>query len=411
MTETLKPRDAADALEAVRAALAARRTLELAGHGTRRAYGRPVRADAVLDLSALSGIVAYEPEELVLTLCPATPMAALRDLLAGRRQHLAFEPPDFGPLWGLPAGQGTLGGALGLGLGGPRRIQAGGPRDHFLGLKGVNGFGEAFAAGGRVVKNVTGYDLPKLLAGSLGTLAVLTEVTVKVLPAPPQTLTLVLPGLSDEAAVAAMTAGLNSPAEISGAAHLPAGIAAKSRIAAISGAGAAVTLLRLEGVGPSVEARAAALRGLLAEAAPEVGRLETEDSVSLWQEVADARYFVDEPERIVWRLSLPPSLGVGVARRIADGADCRVYYDWGGGALWLSAAPASDGHEAVIRGALRDVAGGDGHATLIRGPAALRERVPPLQPLAPGLDALTRRVKQQFDPQGLFNPGRMYEGL
>ena len=202
------PKDAAGAEQAVKDALAEGRTLELVGTGTRRGFGRPVEAEVSLDLSALRGVVTYQPEELILAAGPATPMSEIAAMLAERGQCLAFEPPDFGPLWGLPAGQGTLGGAMMTGRGGPRRLTAGGPRDHCLGLKGVNGFGEAFAAGGRVVKNVTGFDVAKLATGSFGTLCVVTELTLKVLPAPPQAQTLAIRGLTDEAAMGVMAKAL-----------------------------------------------------------------------------------------------------------------------------------------------------------------------------------------------------------
>ena len=227
MGESWTPKDADEARAAVGEALAQGRSLELVGTGTRRGFGRPVEAGFGLDLSALRGVVTYQPEELILAARPAPPMSEIAAMLAERGQCLAFEPPDFGPLWGLPAGQGTLGGAMMTGRGGPRRLTAGGPRDHCLGLKGVNGFGEAFAAGGRVVKNVTGFDVAKLATGSFGTLCVVTELTLKVLPAPPQAQTLAIRGLTDEAAMGVMAKALGCPAQVSSAAHLPADVAAR----------------------------------------------------------------------------------------------------------------------------------------------------------------------------------------
>ena len=162
------------------------------GQGSKLALGKPMTCDQVLDLSGLSGVVDYAPEELVVTLRAGTPMREVEALLAQRNQMLAFEPPDLGPLLGREAGQGTLVGAVMGNLAGPRRLSAGAARDHLLGFSGVNGRGEAFKSGGKVMKNVTGYDLSKLLAGSWGTLAVLDEVSVKVLPAPDQTRTLML---------------------------------------------------------------------------------------------------------------------------------------------------------------------------------------------------------------------------
>ncbi|MFS2009370.1 FAD-binding protein [Azospirillum sp. CT11-132] len=270
---TLKPETAAQVTDAVRWALSAGEPLEILGSGSRRGLGRPVQAGHVLDLSGLSGVIAYEPEELVLTALAGTPMDTIRVLLADRGQHLAFEPPEGG----------TLGGLVASGLAGPRRISAGSARDHTLGIAGVSGRAEAYKGGGKVVKNVTGYDVPKLMAGSFGTLTALTEITVKVLPAPEDTATLLLFGLDDAAAVAMLDRALRSPYEVSGAAHLPAGTAARSGVADVAGAGGAVTLVRLEGFGPSVAARVTMLREEL-RADAVLGR---DESLALWREVRD----------------------------------------------------------------------------------------------------------------------------
>ena len=220
MTTHLKPADAAQALEAVRWAISEEAPLELVGHGTKRALGRPFQATHTLDMSDLTGVKLYEPEELVLSAQAGTPLAELEALLAENRQQFAFEPPDFGPLLGGEAGKQTIGGVVSCNLAGPRRVKAGAARDHFLGCKAVSGRGEAFKAGGRVVKNVTGYDLPKLLAGSYGTLALLTEVTLKVLPAPEDTRTVLIRGLDDATAIRVMALALQSPYEVAAAAQV-----------------------------------------------------------------------------------------------------------------------------------------------------------------------------------------------
>src|SRR5262245_52803618 len=259
MTDTLKPRDGKDVENAVQWALAEGKSLEIAGRGTKRAIGRPAQTDLTLDLSALTGVTLYEPEELVLTARAGTPIAEIEALVASNGQQLAFEPMDYAPLLGAVAGGGTVGGVLAANLSGPRRIKAGAARDHFLGLTAVSGRGETFRSGGRVVKNVTGYDLCKLLAGSWGTLAALTEVTVKTLPRPETEATVAVAGLDDAAAIQAMTAAMGSSCDVSGAAHLPVAVAASTPLAQAAGGGRALTLLRLEGVAPSVAHRQAAL--------------------------------------------------------------------------------------------------------------------------------------------------------
>ena len=224
-SDSLKPRDVVDLEQAIRWALGEGKALELVGHGTKRAIGRAAQWDMTLDLSAFSGVTLYEPAELVLSAKAATPLAEIETLLAANGQELAFEPMDYGLVLGGHAGAGTIGGAIAANLSGPRRIKAGAARDHFLGVTAVSGRGETFKSGGRVVKNVTGYDLCKLLAGSWGTLAAMTEVTVKVLPRAETETTLLVLGLDDAKAVQAMTAAMGSSCDVSGAAHAPAGIA------------------------------------------------------------------------------------------------------------------------------------------------------------------------------------------
>jgi glycolate oxidase FAD binding subunit len=386
----LKPETAAQVTDAVRWALSAGEPLEILGSGSRRGLGRPVQAGHALDLSGLSGVIAYEPEELVLTALAGTPMDTIRAMLADRGQHLAFEPPEGG----------TLGGLVASGLAGPRRISAGSARDHTLGIAGVSGRAEAYKGGGKVVKNVTGYDVPKLMAGSFGTLTVLTEITVKVLPAPEDTATLLLFGLDDAAAVAMLDRALRSPYEVSGAAHLPAGVTARSGVSAVAGAGGAVTLVRLEGFGPSVAARVTMLREEL-RADAVLGR---DESLAVWREVRDGAGLGEGSDAHLWKLSVPPSTGPSTVQAIRRTLDVEVFYDWGGGLVWLAAPPDSG---ATIRGVLS----AGGHATLVRAPDAVRAATDVFQPLADPLMALSRRVKESFDPKGILNPGRMYAGL
>ena len=399
-----RPKDGPELAKLVSWAAGDGEALEVVAAGTKRGLGRPVEAPHMLDVAAFAGIEAYEPEELVLTAKPATPVVEIEAMLGRSQQMLAFEPGDWGSLLGEAAGRQSLGGMLACNLAGPRRIKQGAARDHLLGFHAVSGRGEEFKAGGRVVKNVTGYDLSKLMAGSYGTLAVLTEVTVKVLPQPETTGTLVLWGLDDGRAVAAMTQALNTPHEVSGAAHLPGACLA----AVLPGAGRAATLIRAEGPGPSVAARAAALRQELRDFGA-AEQLPDETGMQLWRSLADVSPFAAEPERAVWRISVAPQSGPGVASAIAGALDARIFYDWGGGLVWCAVAGAeADGGSTVVRAAAKAAAG---HATLIRGSAALRGRVPVFEPQPPALEALTRRIKEGFDPRRILNPGRMYRDL
>ncbi len=283
----MKPNSINQIVDAVRGALADQHPLEVVGRGTKRNLGRPIQAGSTLDLSGLSGIVSYEPAELILTCLAGTPLAEIETALTAKNQQLAFEPGDWGPLYGEAAGQATIGGVLSCNLSGPRRLKAGAARDHFLGVSAVSGRGEIFKAGGKVVKNVTGYDLPKLLCGSYGTLAVMAEVTLKVLPAPEKSRTILLFGLDDDRAIVAMSAALNSPHEVASAAHLPARIAARTGIDLVTKAGTSVTAIRIEGPGPSVEHRCAALRRELG-AGIATEELHSMRSMMFWRAVRDA---------------------------------------------------------------------------------------------------------------------------
>ena len=288
--DTLKVRDAKDVEQVVRAALASEQPLEIIGHGSKRLIGQPMATNALLDLSALNAVTAYEPNELIITVQAGAPLADVQSLIDSKNQQFAFEPVNTSQLLGTPD-IGTIGGMIGAGLAGSRRIKAGGARDHLLGAHAVSGFGDSFKAGGRVVKNVTGYDLCKLLAGSWGTLAVMTEVTLKVMPRPESERTLVLRGLDHVSANRAMTAALGSPFDVSGAAHV-----ANSTVRAGAGAltdlgspGEAVTLLRLEGITASAVHRAAALAAVLAPfGAAEI--LEDAASAAAWRSVRGQRF-------------------------------------------------------------------------------------------------------------------------
>jgi glycolate oxidase FAD binding subunit len=402
MIDRLAPQDTGQLAAIIRAARSSGTRLEVVAGGSRRGYGRPVEADTVLDVSGLTGVVDYDPAELVLTARPGTPMREIAALLAAHGQHLAFEPGDLAPLWGGASGSGTLGGALACGLGGSRRPSAGAPRDHFLGFEAVNGMGEVFSAGGKVIKNVTGYDLPKLLAGSFGTLAVMTEVTVKVLPAPPHVATLALERLAPTQAIAAMGRALNSAAAVSGAAYLPNGHPTLGD--------EPLVLLRLEGVRISVAERIERLRDLLAGITGRTMFREAVAAAAPWADLGAVHPFANRDETI-WRVVLPPSAAMAFITALPAIDDMRWLCDWGGGLLWLFLPPADDGHAASVRAALAATAGRDGHATLFRAPDAVRLASIPFQPLEPALAALTARVKARFDPDGIFNPGRLYEGL
>ncbi len=406
--DTLKVRDAGDVEQVVRAALANEQPLEIVGHGSKRSVGQPMATNALLDLSALNAVTGYEPNELIITVQAGVPLADVLSLIDSKNQQFAFEPMNAAPLLGTPE-MGTIGGMIGAGLAGPRRIKAGGARDHLLGAQAVSGFGDSFKAGGKVVKNVTGYDLCKLLAGSWGTLAVMTEVTLKVMPKPEAECTLILRGLDDAAANRAMTAALGSPFDVSAAAHLPASAfrgGEHNGLGDLGSAGQAVTLLRLEGIAASVAHRATTLGKLVAPfgtAEP----IEDAASAGLWAAIRDVQPFAAGGALgawPVWRIVCPPASGAALGERLARETGGDVIYDWGGGLIWAAVPPKPDAHAAVLR---ERVNAAGGHATLLRAAEDIRHNIDVFHPQADGLAALAERVRHSFDPKHILNRGRM----
>jgi glycolate oxidase FAD binding subunit len=404
MTDVIKPRDGKEVEEAVRWALGNDKPLELAGQGTKRAIGRPSQTDLTLDLSGLTGVTLYEPAELVLSARAGTPLSEIEVLLDKNNQELAFEPMDYGPMLGGEVNRGTLGGAIAANLSGPRRIKSGAARDHFLGVTAVTGRAETIKSGGRVVKNVTGYDLCKLLAGSWGTLGAMTDITVKVLPKAETEATVLVAGLDDARACTAMAAAMGSSCDVSGAAHMPDHVASWFDGLPRSEAS---TVLRLEGFAPSVAHRRETLAGLMKSFGP-VALLDEKNSRVLWRSVRNVKPFATDTARArpLWRISVAPSRGHEIAAAITPAA--QMFYDWGGGLIWVTMPLTNEPDATAIRGAVSAVGG---HATLIRAPAAVRAAVDVFAPEEPASRALAKRVKESFDPKGMLNPGRMWAGV
>jgi glycolate oxidase FAD binding subunit len=386
-----------EAAQAVAAAAAKRTPLSIIGLGTKSALGRPVKNPCLLDLSSLKGIAFYEPEELVLSALAGTPIAAIEALLGENGQELPFEPMSFGALYGT--GHGTIGGCLMTNLSGPRRIKAGAARDFVLGVKGISGRGEAFKAGGRVVKNVTGYDLSRGLAGSFGTLAVATEITLKVLPRAETSATLMLLGLEPEFAIKALCAAMGAAADVSGAAHLP------PFAAATQGFESAITALRIEGFAPSMEGRLGLLQSLLKDFAP-MTRLDASASERLWHAIRDVAPLAEANEKIIWKISVAPTAGPKIAAAVARTRPAEALFDWSGGLVWLALDPCPGCAASLIRKAVAD--NGGGHATLIRAPDEQRAEIPVFEPQAGALASLSRRMKEAFDPHAILEPRRMW---
>jgi len=398
MSEAVAPADEAGIVAAIMTAHDGGTPLEIRGNGSKAGMLRPVQAARTLSAAALRGITLYSPQELVLSAKAGTPLSDIAAAVAERGQQITSEPPDFSALLGTDATQ-TLGGAVAANLSGPRRVAWGATRDHVLGVRAVNGRGEVIRSGGRVLKNVTGLDICKLLSGSHGTLAVLTEITLKVLPKPERRGTVVLAGLAPEQSVAALSAALGSPYAVSGAAYLPAEAAAK--VPALAWLGGSVTLARIEDFAQSVAYRTDRLRADLAGfGAAEV--LDDTASVAAWQAVRDA-VPLHGHDGAIWRVSVRPSAGPAVARAVGGA----WFMDWGGGLVWLAGPATPAAHDAVVAAAT--AAGGTW--MLFRAPESLRASVAVIPPEVPALARITGAVKAAFDPKGILNPGRMYAGV
>jgi len=356
--------------------------LVIRGGGT-RPVGPPMVGD-VLSLGGLSGIELYEPGALTLVAKSGTPLAEVEAALAAQGQRLAFEPMDHRGLLGTQ-GTPTIGGVVATNVSGPRRVQSGACRDYLLGVRFVDGAGSIIKNGGRVMKNVTGYDLVKLMAGSYGTLGVLSEVSLKVLPQVETAASLMIHGLSDGHAIKALSGALGSPYEISGASHIGGGPG-----------GAPVTFIRLEGFENSVSYRLGRLQDMLKTYGEVEAESNPETVAAQWRAIRDVEVFHDDP-RDVWRLSVKPSDAPGLVARMPAG--CSAVYDWGGGLIWVACAPGMD-----LRAGLGDFAG---HATLIRASAATRARISVFHPEPAPIRAITAGLRAKFDPRGILNPGLM----
>ncbi|MFL5237806.1 MAG: FAD-binding protein [Rhizomicrobium sp.] len=370
---TFRVSSEADVVEVVRAARESRRTLEIVGNGTKRGFGRPVECDDVLDLSGLSGIVNYEPDEMVITARAATPVAEVEAALAEKNQRLGFEPADWGPLFGAPANLATIGGVLSANCDGSAAVRYGRCRDHLLGFRAVNGFGEAYKGGGKVVKNVTGFDLPKLFCGAMGTLGPLTELTLRIFPKSQITETFAGRNLSPEAGLSLLRRVWSSPLESTGLAFHDG-----------------IAFIRLEGSRAALDEKIALLRALSAKDLQQM-----EDGDESFRNIASGTW-VAAAEGALWRIHVPPASAAELVSELQPNSWCA---DMAGALLW---AVCDVGQRVRVIGQRFDAS-----TISMRG----GDHIPPFAPEDPVRAELTRRVKAAFDPLRLFNPGRMWEGV
>jgi len=404
---TLAVRDKEELKDALTEAVARQTRLDLRGQGSRTGLGRPVEADMVLDISALTGITAYEPDELVLMAKAATPLAEILKTLDDAGQMLAFDPPLDAEI--IDQAKGTIGGILATNLSGPRRLVAGAARDYLLGFQAVSGRGESFQSGSRVMKNVTGYDLSKLMAGSFGTLAVMHDVTIKTMPKPEDAVSLIY--FTDTAAMAQelIRDAFSSPHEPSSAAIIPADLLVHSGVGSLADASdqGVAAVIRIEGFEISVRDRAEGIIRIRKDQLPAL-RLSSAESGLLQMELRETLLLPRQSNRVIWKISCPAAVGGVLLDQYTARPNCSGYADWGGGLIWLNHPEGRDASAQIIRGMLE---GYGGHATIYEAPENIRRDVEVFHPQPPALHDLSRRVKASFDPLGLLNPGRMYKGV
>lgn len=384
----------------VQDAMADRRRLEIVASGSKRKLGRSCDPDIVMDLTPMAGIIDYQPEELVLTLRAGTPMAEVEAALADARQMLAFEAPDYSYILGSE-GTGTIGGIVATNLSGPRRLTAGAARDYMLGFQAISGRGELFKSGGKVMKNVTGYDLSKLMTGSFGTLAVMDEITLKTLPRPETSCSLVI-GAANMAAATKLVATLfATPHEPGAAAILPVAVARREGVPTGKDSDEFVCVIRLEGIEVSVANRLSHLQEMTGGEC-----LKQPASEALWQKIRDVK-LLDVSARDVWKISCAPADAAPVLDQISNAHDVDFFADWAGGLIWVA------GQGVDLGKTIRDTVANrkSGFAMLVGDAGETGRQIAPLHPLVGPLGDLHRRVKAAFDPLGVLNFGRMHDGI
>ncbi|MGF1622540.1 MAG: FAD-binding protein [Rhodomicrobiaceae bacterium] len=405
--ETYLPPGEEELASLVAQAVGQKMPVEICGNRTKRHIGRPMQVATRISTSEMNGVTLYEPTELVVSAKAGTPLSEIEALLAKNGQELAFEPARWERL--SPAGgnaQATIGATVAVNASGARRILRGSARDHLLGVRAVNGNGEIIKSGGRVMKNVTGYDVARGLAGSWGTLAVLSEVTMKVMPRAEETRSLIFLNLPDEGAVTAMCQAMGTPYEVSGTVHLPAAFVERMASPDIAKLGQPVTVLRLENFSAAVGRRVGELHERL-KAFGAIYELDDERSRSFWDDIRTMK-FLDGGDRPLWRITVSPDRAATLVSSLRAQLDCHAAYEWSGGLIWVEVSPATDAGAAMIRRIIAEFAA---DAMLVRAPQTTRGAVDVFQPLPEANMALIRGLKEAFDPHRIFNPGRMYAGV
>ena len=386
--------------------------LELVGLGSKKKIGKALQCAKTLNLSKLNNIIEYLPEELYIKVEAGTPIKKIEEELKKNKQQLAFEPIDFGSLLNNKSDYGTAGGQVACNISGPRRLKVGSVRDHLLGFRGVNGRGEIIKSGGTVVKNVTGYDLSKLMCGSYGTLAALTEVTFKILPSPEENKTLVIHNQKIESALYYLESSISSSNDISGAIYLPKEPSVSGCVMNIENTfklndlkqDGSITAIRIEGSKNSINYRIENLINKLRIEKLNISILETHQSKIFWDKVKNLEFFFNSKNSIL-RVVIPPSEGVNLNYQLSN--KFKYYLDWGGALIWMEVFELSEEMFESIR---RKVVKLGGYITMIKNSDYL-PYVEDVFTINRDRFNISQKIKKSFDPKRILNPGKMYSGI
>ncbi len=407
MSERFLPESEQQALALVQWTVAENKTIAIRGKNTKQGFGMPVQADCTVSMEKLAGILEYHPEELVMGALPGTPLREIREALNKHNQYLAFEPPALNSMYGIED-EGTIGGLFMGNLAGPRRFKAGSARDHILGIRAINGRGEVWKSGGKVIKNVSGYDMSKLIAGSWGTLSVVTEVIFKVLPAPVTSMSLAVWGMSTERGMELLTDIISTPYETSGLSYLPGQALAAIEQSETTFSGESLTLIRLEGTKLSVNERLQAVVKRLPDGCNNTV-LDQAESVSTWSWIRDVAPLHDTRRSPgILKISIPPTSALGLTRFLEQLGGCIWYLDAAGSWLWAGICQAAG--EDKLNAIRREVSTIGGSTTLYRAPVAIKQNIGIYTFPDESIQRLNEKIKNSFDPGNIFNPGRLYSG-
>ncbi len=402
--DLLKPNSENDLQDAIKYCFKKDLPIEIVGSRTKNQIGKKLQCAKVLDMSNISGIIQYKPEELYITVKAGTPIKIVKEELKKNNQHLAFEPTNFSEIFNKNSNEGTVGGTLACNFSGPRRFKSGSARDHILGFKGFNGKGEKIKSGGTVVKNVTGYDLSKLVTGSFGTLLVLSEITLKVLPMPTDTKTIIISGFSLEQSMGVIGSALSSSNDPSGAVFYPNDLRHNFVFNDLTHPGS-ITAIRVEGTKTSTEERINNLISNLALIDKNITVLDSIQSEIFWEDTRSLKVFSKNQKNIL-RAVVPVSETINLINRLKT-FHPTFFLDWGGSLIWLELDYLSNQKIDQIRRRIADVGG---YLTVIKSPENIKSSSE-IFTIDPIKFKISQNIKKSFDPKRIFNPGKMYTGI